>query len=312
MQAQDTGKVYIVQRGGKVSSNKGKWQLPGGAMEEKENPYQGAARELIEETSFQEDQLKDLSHVGDVVFDNGKGWTYTNIAATIPNEVDIDVDPQESSAGQWVSIKELLDMRDSGELVPSLEKNIKNIADLFGGGDKGEEETVKVSNEDAIDISLQPATNVKGMGGKSIGHGIPSSDNGQGIVKHDNSQVSISGVPKGKMTHSPLDIQSAGMGQKLYDPIDDLEWERKDYDLWQDNNGQSYTAKEMEALAKADGFIWGSKSDFMSQAPKTIDFDEPQKSVPDKDKEYGWSEVKQLVADFYANSVLGSNDDIVK
>lgn len=311
MHAEDSDKYFIVQRGGIVSSNKGKWQLPGGAMEENENAYQGAARELIEETSFTEDQLKDLTHVGDVVFDNGKGWTYTNIGANLPTEIDIKTDPKESAGGKWVTAEELRAMRDNDELVPAFGKNVDNILDIYSGGDK--EETVEVSEADAEDIALEPAAKVQGIGGKATGTGIPTSDNGQGIVSHDHSEVSLSGVPKGKTTKDPMDIQSAGIGQKLYDPESDLEFERLDVDTWEDSTGVKYTVPEMSSLAKADGFIWGSKEDFMGQAPKLLSDDEPAPAgkVPDNDKEYEWSEVNQLVADFYANVVPGSNDDVV-
>jgi len=155
--AQDTDKYYIVQRGGFVSSNKGKWQLPGGAMEEHENPYQGASRELTEETSFTEDDLKDLSHAGDVVFDNGKGWQYTNIAANIPNEKDITVDPKESADGKWVSADELKQMRDNGELVPAFSSNLDNILAKYNEPDNTPE-VEHISEKEAEDVADAPQT----------------------------------------------------------------------------------------------------------------------------------------------------------
>lgn len=302
LHAEDSDKLYIVQRGGNVSSNKGKWQLPGGALDEKETPYQAAARELTEETSYSEDQLSDITHIGDFTFDNGKGWKYTNIGANIPSEIDLKVDPKESADGKWVSEAELRQMRDNGELVPAFADNLDDILGVFDGDHK--KTSADISDKEAKDFA-EPS--VQGIGGKSTGTGIPTSDNGQGVVTNDNTQTSLSGVAKGDITKNAQDIQSANIGQKVYDPSTDIEWTRTSVDNWEDSNGLKYSSSEIQALAKNDGLAWGSRDDY-----KAKNSTPEAGKVPDPDRDYEWSEVNQLVADFFKNSTPGTYDDVAK
>lgn len=152
IQDQKTGRFLLVQRGPMVSSNKGKWQLPGGAINSKETPAQGAARETIEELKAEQSYLDTLEHKGDVIFDNGKGWQYTNITATAPDKFTPDIDGTETGDADWFSIGELKGMRDDGELHPAFAKTLDDLLKKFDNNDDSTD-VVEVSEEDAKDLA---------------------------------------------------------------------------------------------------------------------------------------------------------------
>lgn len=125
-------RYLLVQRGPGVSNNKGKWQLPGGALNEHENPYQGAARETLEEVGASEDYVTGLTPVGESVYTHdATGWQYTTIAASSPTEFDPTVDGSETSDAKWVSAAEIADMQANGDLVPKLDKSLLPIVESY-------------------------------------------------------------------------------------------------------------------------------------------------------------------------------------
>lgn len=122
-----TERFLLVQRGnGKF--NKGKWQLAGGALEEKENDFQGAARELTEELSPPDGYLDGMTPVGEVNFKHESGWHYNNIAADSPEQFTPKVDGHETSDAGWFTRDEMKDLT----LHPALENNIDELLDRFG------------------------------------------------------------------------------------------------------------------------------------------------------------------------------------
>lgn len=125
----------IVQRGPDVSSNKGKWQLPGGAVNSKENAYQGAARETHEELGFTQEQLNTLQPVGEVIYDNGQGWQYTNITAMAPEPWKAEVDSTETGDSAWLTEHELQLMKEGGLLHPEFANRLDDILATYNKPD---------------------------------------------------------------------------------------------------------------------------------------------------------------------------------
>lgn len=118
-------RYLMVQRGPIVSTNKGKWQLPGGALNSNENDYQGTARELNEELQSPDGWLDTLTPAGEVKFDHPSGWHYTNIAADSNEMFEPTVDGTETSDAKWFTKEEIAQL----PLHPALEKS---LPDIFG------------------------------------------------------------------------------------------------------------------------------------------------------------------------------------
>jgi ADP-ribose pyrophosphatase YjhB (NUDIX family) len=144
----------LVQRGPGVSSNQGMWQLPGGALNSKENPAQGAARETSEELGATPEYLAGLRHTGDHVFDNGEGWQYTSMAAEATSTFEPAVDGTETSAAKWATASELADMKASGELAPAFAKSVDDIVKMFATPEQ--DETKKAAPADIDSVLPEP------------------------------------------------------------------------------------------------------------------------------------------------------------
>lgn len=156
IQEQEEGKFLIIRRGAIEKATQGKWQLPGGAIEENETPYQGAARETIEELKADQAYLDTLEHKGDVVFDNGQGWQYTNIAATAPTKFDPEVDILETDLAEWKTAEELQEMKENGDLLPAFANHLDDILSKFETSD-GKSDTVDLPEEQAEELLIPEA-----------------------------------------------------------------------------------------------------------------------------------------------------------
>lgn len=124
---------YLIVENGDLheEQNRGLWQLPGGAANGNENPYQAAAREMHEELEVDPATIASFEHAGDVAFENGKGWAYTNIGAKAPKQFDMKLDGYETSGAKWVSADELRKMRDDNQLLPAFGHNIDNLLAVY-------------------------------------------------------------------------------------------------------------------------------------------------------------------------------------
>jgi len=128
-------RYLFVQRGPIVSSNKGKWQLPGGALDEHETPEQGAAREIYEEVGAPETYLGKMTQVGthaiEVPIEGKKPWVYSNIAVRAGSTFAPMVDGTETGDAKWLTHAEVMQLHADGQLHPALAKNIDKIFALY-------------------------------------------------------------------------------------------------------------------------------------------------------------------------------------
>lgn len=129
-------RYLMVQRGGvdADSSKTGKWQLAGGALEEKENAYQAAAREVQEELKADPHYLAGMQSHGEHIYTAPNGWKYTSIAATAPTKFNPVVDGHETADARWFTKEQLDQLDKDGHLIPELSKGAldKNIISLYG------------------------------------------------------------------------------------------------------------------------------------------------------------------------------------
>lgn len=127
--------VYLIVENGELHEgpNQGLWQLPGGALNGNENPYQGAAREMWEELDVDPEMMAKFTHAGDIKYSNGKGWAYNNVAAVHDGPpFDVKIDVIETSDHKWATKAELLEMKNSGKLLPAFAANIEKLLDVYG------------------------------------------------------------------------------------------------------------------------------------------------------------------------------------
>ncbi|GGO76969.1 hypothetical protein GCM10012289_55520 [Nonomuraea cavernae] len=134
-------RFLLVQRGPEVSSNAGKWQLPGGALDSKESAPQGVARELREELGVGQEYLNTLEFTGTHVAEGPNGWTYTNIAAE-GDAFTPRVDGGETSAARWLTLGELAIMANREQLHPALAESLGDVLSLFDTGARAGDEAV--------------------------------------------------------------------------------------------------------------------------------------------------------------------------
>jgi 8-oxo-dGTP pyrophosphatase MutT (NUDIX family) len=130
-------RFLMVERGPGIS-DPGKWQFPGGAIDSKETPHQGAAREIIEELGFKSDALKDAAVHGhhESAFP-GTSWKYTSIAATVPHQLVPDLSTHharaETSDAKWMTREEIAKLDTDGKLLKPLAGGAleRNVLSLF-------------------------------------------------------------------------------------------------------------------------------------------------------------------------------------
>lgn len=123
-------RYLLVQRGPMTGHNTGLWQLPGGARDQHEDAYQGAARELHEEVGASEFYVTGITPVGEHVYTHTPtGWTYTTLAANVDKGFTPQVDGTETGDAKWVTAAEIEQMRAAGQLTPNTEKSLQSIID---------------------------------------------------------------------------------------------------------------------------------------------------------------------------------------
>jgi 8-oxo-dGTP pyrophosphatase MutT (NUDIX family) len=131
-----TRRYLMVQRGPAIS-DPGKWQFPGGAIDSKETPHQGATREIVEELGFTKGALDGAMVHGEHVYSIPGGWKYTSIAATVPTMLTPDLSTHharaETSDAKWLTEAEIADLDRSGKMLKPLAGGQlqKNVMSLF-------------------------------------------------------------------------------------------------------------------------------------------------------------------------------------
>lgn len=112
---------YLMVQRGPAISDPGKWTFPGGAIDSKETPHQGAARETLEELGLKDDQLKDAVIHGDHTYSiPGHTWKYTTVAAQAPSMFQPNLSTAharaETSDAKWMTLDEIRALDRAGKL----------------------------------------------------------------------------------------------------------------------------------------------------------------------------------------------------
>lgn len=122
--ADGTERFLMVQRGPGIS-DPGKWQFPGGAIDSKETPHEGAARETVEELGLKEKDMLDArvhgTHEASIP---GSAWKYTSIVATVDKQLKPDLSTHharmETADAKWMTRADIDALDSSGKLLKPL------------------------------------------------------------------------------------------------------------------------------------------------------------------------------------------------
>jgi 8-oxo-dGTP pyrophosphatase MutT (NUDIX family) len=158
-------RFLMVQRGPAIS-DPGKWQFPGGAIDSKETFHQGAAREVIEELGFKDDDLKAAAVHGEHSASiPGSTWQYVSIAATTPTQLKPDLSTHharaETSDAKWMTVDEIRKLDTDGKLLAPLAKGAleRNVLSLFpASGGPARPNATKVRPKRLTGTPVIPAT----------------------------------------------------------------------------------------------------------------------------------------------------------
>lgn len=115
------GKVLITLRSPQKEVCPNMWENPGGAVRPEETSAQGAARELREETgiSVEEHQLELLCSRR-----TGGSFVDTYLLFLPEDGRELVLQPGETAAARWVTIWELEQVMNSGEMAPPIAKDL--------------------------------------------------------------------------------------------------------------------------------------------------------------------------------------------
>jgi 8-oxo-dGTP pyrophosphatase MutT (NUDIX family)/phage portal protein BeeE len=129
-------RFLMVQRGTGIS-DPGKWQFPGGAIDQHETPANGAAREVVEELGFKQDALLAARVHGYHENKIPSGWKYTSFAADVDTQMQADLSTHharlETADAKWMTLDEIDALDKQGVLLKPLQKGAlhKNVTSLF-------------------------------------------------------------------------------------------------------------------------------------------------------------------------------------
>lgn len=144
---QGVERFLMIERGAGISDPY-KWQFPGGAKDEREDFYQGAAREVIEELGFKPTDLDQArvhgTHSNEAPNVMVKGmhggqvpWAYVSIAATVPTQLKADLSTAharaETNDAKWMTRAEIEALDRQGKLLKPLAGGAlqTNVMSLF-------------------------------------------------------------------------------------------------------------------------------------------------------------------------------------
>ncbi|PIR38941.1 MAG: DNA mismatch repair protein MutT [Candidatus Zambryskibacteria bacterium CG10_big_fil_rev_8_21_14_0_10_42_12] len=111
----DQGEVLIIQRSKKNDVLPEYWDIPGGTLEDGEDPSQGAMRETKEETGLGISDVKLFFQKSNVDIKKNKQFV-TLVFHTNSSETNIVVNPEEHDAHAWIDPLKISDYKTVGYL----------------------------------------------------------------------------------------------------------------------------------------------------------------------------------------------------
>ena len=120
-------KTLLIQR--RDDPFKGMWAFPGGFVEESENAYQGALRELEEETHLKDIELKSLFFDSQLNRDP-RGWTVSEVYyGFLPYGETFEKAGDDAAKTQWFNLNDLPDFAFDHDFI--INKAIEKVKELI-------------------------------------------------------------------------------------------------------------------------------------------------------------------------------------
>ncbi len=102
----DEGKIFITKRGQKAQNDRGKWEIPGGAVEFGETRTEAAKREIKEENDIDIEVIEALQTTDHLLPEEGQHWvTTTMICRYVGGEPKV-MEPEKCEAVDWFTLEE--------------------------------------------------------------------------------------------------------------------------------------------------------------------------------------------------------------
>lgn len=122
------GHILIQKRNETIKRHPGKWAFTGGAVDAGESSLEGAIREVKEELGIltSKDEIEFF-----ISFKREKGFVDVWLIKKDIDIKDISLQKEEVSTAKWVSLKELKQLIDNDEFVPSVKLYFELFARLL-------------------------------------------------------------------------------------------------------------------------------------------------------------------------------------
>ncbi len=126
----DEGKILITKRGQKAQNDRGKWEIPGGAVEYGETLEDAAVREIKEENDVDIEVVELLGIYNHLLKEEGQHWVApTFVCRHVGGEPKI-MEPDKCEAVGWYSVDEALRL----DLSDITRHNVELIVEKYPNG----------------------------------------------------------------------------------------------------------------------------------------------------------------------------------
>ena len=126
----DEGKMLITKRGQKAQNDRGKWEIPGGAVEYGETLEDAAVREIKEENDVDIEVVELLGIYNHLLKEEGQHWVApTFVCRHVGGEPKI-MEPDKCEAVGWYSVDEALRL----DLSDITRHNVELIVEKYPNG----------------------------------------------------------------------------------------------------------------------------------------------------------------------------------
>jgi 8-oxo-dGTP diphosphatase len=120
------GEVLILQRSTKDDVLPGYWDLPGGTLEDGEDPSRGAIREVKEETSLDIKDVKLFFHTSNVDVSKNKQFVTLIFHAKISGD-EVVINPSEHEKYKWINPTDISEYKTVHYLADCLKEYLKYL-----------------------------------------------------------------------------------------------------------------------------------------------------------------------------------------
>jgi mutator protein MutT len=121
----DQGEILLALRGAKAKNERGKWEIPGGAVEFGEKIREGLKREIKEEIGI-EIEVGELLHVCDhILTEEKQHWISPTFICRIINGTPQVKEPEKCDRIDWFTVEEALPLPLSQVTIDDI-KELKN------------------------------------------------------------------------------------------------------------------------------------------------------------------------------------------